>query len=392
MGPPEAPVIELRAGVVRQVKSCGRGRVDLLVEVPSSRGPVRVREAWAFPDLGYPAWSVGQRVLCNTTAVSLGLGTGGRHVVVAPIDPPGGPDGWATPPASRRGGHIVKLRYTPLQLAVMAAEEPAGPYHRALRHVADLRGLPVAVIPLHSMLGPVAAALRWASDSCHPLRLAYVMTDSASLPAPVSHSLEALRRARIVDLVITTGQAFGGDIEAVHPASGLMVAQRAGADAVVVGPGPGVVGTGTALGTTCLEGAWLSDLVAALGGRPVTVPRLSIKDQRVRHRGVSHHDRIALGRLAARRALVVLPASLCRPWRRTVLRQLAESGVLARHRVVEVNPEPVRPALRMLPAPPDSMGRRYEDDPPFFDTCLAAGRIMAALLGEPAPGLPGKGA
>lgn len=376
---------------MRQVRARGRRRVDLVVEVGSSGAPGAVREAWAFPDLGYGAWSCGQRVLCNTTAVTLGLGTGGRHVVLAPIDAPGEPQDPTASTACRRGGHIVKLRYTPLQLAVMAAEEPAGPYHRCLRQATHLRGLPVAVVPLHSMVGPVAAGLRWASGCWRDLRVAYVMTDSACLPAPVSDTLEALRRARIVDLTLTTGQAFGGDLEAVHPASGLAVAQRAGADAVVMGPGPGVVGTGTALGTSCLEVAWLSDLVAALGGRPVSVLRLSVAESRARHRGVSHHDRTALGRLAARPSLVALPASLSRRWRRTVLRQLAESGILARHRVVEVDPGPLRPALELLPAPPQSMGRRYEDDAPFFDACLAAGRAMAELLADPAAARPGRG-
>ena len=378
-------MIELRAGVVRQVKVCGRGRVDLVVEVPSAATPEQVREAWAFPDLGSWPWAVGQRVWCNTTAVSLGLGTGGRHVVVAPIDFPADEAPHApSAPCRRRGGHIVKLRYTPLQLAVLAAEEPAGPYHRCMRQAAHLRGLPVAIVTLHSMVGPVAAALRWASGCHRGLHLAYVMTDSAALPAPVSHTLDALRRARIVDMIVTTGQAFGGDIEAVNAASGLLVAERAGADAVVVGPGPGVVGTGTVMGTTCLEGAWLSDLVVALEGRPVVVPRLSSSDPRSRHRGISHHDLTGWGRLAARRTLLTLPAPLPPRLRRTVLRQLARSGILARHRVVEVDVTPVRPALGMLPTPPESMGRRYEDDPPFFDACLAAGRVMAMLLGDPA--------
>ncbi|WP_324667539.1 DUF3866 family protein [Geochorda subterranea] len=373
-------MIELRAGVIREVRETGPRRLRLLVEVGASPDPAHVREAWAFVDLGPRRWRAGQRVLCNTTAVSLGLGTGGRHLVVAPLEPELDAHGRLTGPADRGRGHIVKLRYTPLQLAVMAAEEPAAPYHRAVRQALDLAGLPVAVVPLHSMLAPIVAGLRWAQGGCGRLRVAYVMTDSAALPAALSDQLEALRRGRWVDLVVCSGQAFGGDLEAVHAASALAVAQRAGADVAIVGPGPGVVGTGTALGTTCLEVASVADLVGALGGRAVVVPRLSIADRRGRHRGLSHHDQTALGRLASRRSLVVLPSSLSRAWRRRVVSQASRSGILARHRVVEVEPAPAE-ALAVLPVPPESMGRHYDDDPPLFDACLAAGRLLASMAG-----------
>ena len=56
---------------------------------------------------------VGDEVLVNTTAVDLGLGTGGRHFVIANLSR-----------AERRLnglGHIIKLRYTPLQLRVRGA-------------------------------------------------------------------------------------------------------------------------------------------------------------------------------------------------------------------------------------------------------------------------------
>src|SRR5262245_45036636 len=59
--------------------------------------------------------AVGDEVVVNTTAVDLGLGTGGWHVVhwnrsQRDLDLPG-------------GGHIMKLRYTSLQADTGAAEE-----------------------------------------------------------------------------------------------------------------------------------------------------------------------------------------------------------------------------------------------------------------------------
>src|SRR5689334_3425658 len=66
----------------------------------------------------------GQAVWLNTTAQELGLGTGGAHFVLAPL-------GESAPPAAvaigarpeRSAGHLMKLRYTPLQHAVLPVEE-----------------------------------------------------------------------------------------------------------------------------------------------------------------------------------------------------------------------------------------------------------------------------
>ena len=59
--------------------------------------------------------------------------------------------------------------------------------------------------------------------------------------------------------------------------------------------GPGVVGTGTALGTTALEQAPILDGANALGARSMAVPRISFADPRPRHQGLSHHSLTALG-------------------------------------------------------------------------------------------------
>src|SRR5438874_5866686 len=88
--------------------------------------------------------AVGDRVVVNTTAVDLGLGTGGWHVVHWNLER----DEWAAP----GGGHVMKLRYTSLQSDTGAAEE-----HGAVP--ADLAGMPVVACSLHSQIGPVAAAL-----------------------------------------------------------------------------------------------------------------------------------------------------------------------------------------------------------------------------------------
>lgn len=299
--------------------------------------------------------AAGDEVVVNTTAVDLGLGTGGWHVVI-----------WNL---SRRAwreagpGHIMKLRYTPLQVDTGAAEEAAGSLD------SDLGGMPVAVGTLHSQLPGILAALHHARPVA---RAAYVMTDGAALPLALSDLVVALRESGLLDTTITAGQAFGGDLEAVNVPSALALARhRAGADVAIVAMGPGVVGTGTRLGTTALEAAPALDAVAALGGRPVFCARFSSGDRRARHLGLSHHAATVLD-LVRSRVEVPVPPHLA-----ASVREVAGG----RHRVVEVEaPDPAGlldgHGLRVT-----TMGRGPEAEPDFFAVCAAVGVHAAELLG-----------
>ncbi|MBA2625842.1 MAG: DUF3866 family protein, partial [Acidimicrobiia bacterium] len=113
------------------------------VEVELGAGPER---AYAVTSLTGTV-AVGDEVVLNTTAVELGLGTGGWHVVhwnLARRE-------WQEPGP----GHIVKLRYTSLQADTGAVEElHAG----ELAEADDLEGMPVVVTGLHSHVPCVAAA------------------------------------------------------------------------------------------------------------------------------------------------------------------------------------------------------------------------------------------
>ncbi len=63
--------------------------------------------------------ALGDQVVVNTTAVELGLGTGGWHFVHWNLSR----EAW-----SQAGpGHVMKLRYTSLQVDTGAAEEYGGP-------------------------------------------------------------------------------------------------------------------------------------------------------------------------------------------------------------------------------------------------------------------------
>ena len=102
------------------------------------------------------------------------------------------------------------------------------------------------------------------------------MTEAAALPLALSDLVAALDDRGLLAATITAGQAFGGDVEAVNVPSALALAALVvGADVTIVGPGPGVVGTGTALGAGALELAGVVDVAAALGGQPIVALRFS---------------------------------------------------------------------------------------------------------------------
>jgi Protein of unknown function (DUF3866) len=304
--------------------------------------------AYVLTDLVGPV-SAGDRVVLNTTAVDLGLGTGGWHVVHWNL----AREAW-----SQAGpGHIMKLRYTSLQVDTGATEED----HPDLPSAVP--GLPVVACSLHSQVAVVAAVARHLRPDA---RIVYVMTDGAALPLALSDLAHALRARGVVDATITAGHAFGGDLEAVGVPSALALARHvAGADLAIVGMGPGVVGTASALGTTAVEVAGVIDAAHRMGARVALCCRASSADARPRHRGVSHHVRTILD-LAAVAPEVPLPASLAD--------QVAGSTAVAGPDAATV--------LGGLCLAVTTMGRGPTDDPDFFAAAAAAGAWAAAALRE----------
>jgi hypothetical protein len=330
------------------------------VEVDLGDGPER---AYAVLQLTGPV-AVGDEVVVNTTAVELGLGTGGWHVVHWNL----ARRAWREPGP----GHIVKLRYTSLQVDAGAAEElHAG----ELADADDLEGMPVVVSGLHSQVPCVAAALAAARPG---VRVAYVMTDGAALPLALSDLVASMRDAGLVAATVTAGHAFGGDHEAVNLPSALVVARRVvGADVTVVAMGPGVVGTATRLGYSALEVGPALDAVEWLGGRPVATVRFSLADPRSRHAEVSHHTRTALGLATRARATIGVPRG---PWDRPLRAALESAGLADRHRLLAVDDPDVPALLADRGLRVTSMGRGPEEDPAFYAVAGAAGTAAATLL------------
>jgi hypothetical protein len=299
--------------------------------------------AWSDPALHPPA-RAGDVVVVNVQARELGLGSGGYDLVVANLTR--GLDG-----DGRGEAHVMKLNYTPLQHAV----EPVD-------GTVDGGSGAVGVISLHGQLAPLA----WAFAQAAGGRLGYVQTAGGALPGGLSRTAAQLRERGWLTAHVTAGAAYGGaDGEAISTAGAIAALLHGGGpaalarcDAVVCGPGPGILGSGTPLGHGGLVALDSAHAALALGWPTLLAARMSQSDPRERHRGISHHTRTVLDLLLAP-VVVALPDGEPVPlgdrhdWR-------TASGDLAG-----------------FPWPLRSMGR---DDRAFFAAAAAAGRTLAAII------------
>lgn len=359
-------MIRIRRGKVINITSETETVTELLVAVEGEE-----QRAVNYNDLTGKV-QVGDEVVLNTTAVYKNLGTGGRHFVMANLNNPR--------VDAPEQGHIMKLRYTPNQVQVLAVEEQDSPYAQTMRSASSLAGMPVVVATLHSMLPPIMAAINRVGGG--QLKVAYVMTDGAALPLAFSKLVQTLKQRRLLHSTITCGHAFGGDFEAVNIYSGLLAARAvAKADVAVVAMGPGIVGTGSKYGYTGLEQGQVVNAVHTLGGQAVAVPRISFADARERHRGLSHHTGTALGDVALARCTVTIP-QLAAEKMELLQQQLADYGIAAKHRVITVDGEPALKELAQLGIKVTTMGRTVEEDREFFLAAGAAGLYAARLLNK----------
>jgi Protein of unknown function (DUF3866) len=359
---PEHRVIRIRRGVVRAVTAERPGAQELEIEVDGTSAP-----AISYPDLSGEV-RPGDHVLLNTTAVELGLGTGGVFFVIA-VE--GRESAAEAPP-----GHVMKARYTPVQTAVASVEET----HAELLDASEgLDQTPVVCAPLHSMIAPIAAGAKRAADP----RVVYVMTDGAALAGGFSRLVEQLRSTGLLDGWITCGQAFGGELEAVTVWSGLLAAREMlDAEVIVVADGPGNLGTETTWGVSALASGHALMAAATLHGRPIPALRVSFADERERHRGVSHHSLTILADVCTVPVNVPVPA-LDREEQRIAVWDVLRSRQLEDvHQLVEVDGQPAIDELRARAVDVRTMGRGIDDDPAFFLAAGAAGVLAGRLAAE----------
>lgn len=344
-------MLKLRRGTV--VESQPGGGM-LVVEVDGER-----RRAWADESMVGPA-EPGDEVVVNTAALDLGLGSGGYDIVHVNLTR--GLEGGETPPDV----HVMKLNYSSLQHAVdpieLPAEAPALP----------VRALPVLVLPLHGHLAPAA----WAAGEGAAGRVGFVQAGGGGLPGGLSSDLRTLIDRGLIAGSITASPSYGGEREAISLIGALHAAAELDWDAVIVGPGPGILGSSTRYGHGGMAALDASHSALALGLPTIVSPRMSSGDPRPRHLGLSHHTRSVLELLLGG-VEVPVPAGIDELWPLAAgdpaaVIEEARGGL---HRVRETPAD--LPGYAEAGLPQRTMGRTLDEDRLFFAAPLAAGRALA---------------
>lgn len=343
-------MLKLRRGIVTAT-------TPLEVELGGER-----RMAWADPVLVGPC-EVGDEVVINTEALDLGLGSGGFDIVVVNLTR--GLDGQGS-----ESEHVMKLNYSALQHPVATVE----------REVTDSSAdpkppspIPVLVVGLHGHLAPAAWAFaaKMEAEGRGRAEVGFVQTAGGALPGQLSRDVRELRERGLLAGHVTAGPTWGGEGEAITTIGALDAAGSLGWDAVIAGPGPGILGSSTTFGHGGMVALDTAHAALALGLPTVIAPRLSGADPRPRHRGLSHHSRTVLSHLLAGVDLP-LPSGF---------ESLSEEVALAargRHRVVIEEVDLVGYEASGLPT--RTMGRDLATDPEFFSGALAAGTRLAELV------------
>jgi hypothetical protein len=320
-----------------------RGRVTAVVS--RAEGLARI-EVDGVPCIAYPRLTgpvaLGDDVIVNVQARELELGSGGFDVLYANVT-----RGLELP--AEQGAHVMKLPYSPVQAAARHAEEGS--------EVPDtLAGLPVVCCSLHSQVAPVCAGIGGG------LRVAYVQLPGGALPVSLSDTLRELKARGLVVATVAVDACLDGDVQCVSVASALLWAAAELFDVAICGIGPGVVGTGSTFGHGGVAAATAANAASALGGDPILAVRASQADPRERHRGVSHHVHDIV-RLSAGQVTAAWPGGWDPPdW--------------LRHEQVDVSGwEDACAGLPLL-----HMGRTAADDPLFFSSAFAAGRLARLRL------------
>jgi len=322
------------------------------------------RPAYVLTEVVGPV-RVGETVVVNTTAVDRSLGTGGYDVVHwnlanRSIKVPG-------------AGHIMKARYTSAQLDSGTWDTDDGPGADSAPH--DVRALVADTVvvgcQLHSHVGALAAAI---SADAGPT-VGYVMTDSAALPMALSDLVAQCRDLGLIGPTASAGQAFGAEYEAVTVPSAVAACVHGGAEMVIVGPGPGHVGTADGLSFSGIDLVGHLDLLAALGARTVLAIRWSSADERERHAGLSHHTGTLLGLFA--RSHVVPVAN---PTMRDAVDRFASESGLANVALV-TKPVDVAASMAVQGLEVATMGRSLRADTGALAALGAAAAIARQMCG-----------
>jgi hypothetical protein len=309
-----------------------------------------LRPAWADTTL-LGEMREGDEVVVNVAALDLGLGSGGFDVVHANLTR--GLGGGGT-----ESEHVMKLNYTSLQHPVEPVERPTG-------ESGARPSVPVLVLPLHGHLAPAV----WAAAQAAPtLKVGYVQTGGGALPGSLSRDVAELRERNLLCGHIAAAPAYGGEQEALSVPGALdAAAHRLGWDAIVAGPGSGIIGSATHLGHGGMAALDTAHAALALGMPTLLSPRLSAADPRDRHRGISHHTLTVL-------ELLLAPVTVIAPEGDPDPIAALQSACDGRHRLSTAPADLDGYAASGLPT--TTMSRSLAEDSLFFAAALAAGAAL----------------
>jgi hypothetical protein len=308
-----------------------------------------------------------EKVIINTTATDLSLGTGGYDFVVSILR-----EGEYFI-ESETESHVMKLNYTPIQFATPHFEE-TDDYKQAVEEYRRKRcSSKVFVLTIHSHLIPFFVA----SDKFSPGKKGVlIVNDSSALPVFTSKTIDFLKRGGFVKKIISAYNSFGGDIETVNIYSALIAAAYAfDADFIVIAPGYGLKGTGSSYGHSAQHFTEAINASLRLSFETYLIPRISLSESRSRHFGISHHT-AEVYEMCLRKPSVVIPdlKYLDEDSRSLIRSQLEESFSDAEIIYVDATKaaEALLPYKKLL----RSMGRGFDDDPLFFLTPAAAAFLV----------------
>ena len=345
-------MLKLRRGRVASLESADARVARLTVELEDGKR----RPAVAYPGLTGQV-QAGDEVVVNVEAADLGLGSGGFDVVHCNL----------TRGLAGEGGdgHVVKLNYTSLQHAVRPLEE-------GHEDAPPPESIPVAVLALHGQLPCAVFALNALAPGA---RAGYVQTGGGALPGALSDTVADMLERRMLADHVSAGPSHGAPVEAITVEGALDAGGRLGWDCALVGPGPGILGSASALGHGGLAALANGHAALALGSPVVVVPRVSSADPRDRHRGLSHHTETVL-RMLLRGVRVPLADGLSLPSGAALGRAVARGG----HEAVGVDVSELCDAYLASGLPGGTMGRSFDEDRDFLLAALAGGALLAQLI------------
>ncbi len=362
-------IIWRRGKIIKHLKTWGAASE---YEVQLADG--RSGKALAYHNMvGIP--QVTEEVLLSAAAVEKNLGTGGYLLIVAiperlPADPP------------PQIGHLVKARYTPSQFMIQGVDEQDSPFHTQLAEADSILGMPVIATDLHSALPAIVHGIYTQQPDA---KITYIMTDGGALPVWFSQLIAQLKAHNALTGVISCGQAFGGDLEAVNIYTALLAAKHVlEADYAIVTQGPGNLGTGTKWGFSGTQIGEVLNAAGILQGVPIAAARMSNGDLRERHYGISHHTLRILADIVHVPCHFPVPQlesleCITSELATTVQAQLNTLGEKNNIHPVAVTSADALTKLRDCPYSLSTMRRNLDTDPLAFIAAFVAGKYAVNL-------------